>query len=385
MNYLYNNYKMDIYSDYLISHSGYATATELSKMFTNISHDQITYLLNSKEYSSKTLFKIVKPLIRKVENKENGVLIVYDTTSEKPYTNTNEINQYYHSGLKNDIVKGINIITCLLSYKNKEYTKKENRNNDDEYINIPCDYKIVKKDIEYIDEEGKTKYRSSVSKNAIFREMIGNSINKKLIYSHILADSWYRNVDNIKYLYSKKKLFILGIPTNRNVYFSIDDIHNNNPQKIKSIFNDDTNEKIVYLKNVRFSLKLIKYELPQKNGNIKTIFLITNDLSHSAKELCDIYAKRWKVEEYHKSIYEVIELCSTKQNTALSKSPTKKVKSQPNHIFASLLAFCKLEKLKIKTKMNHYAIKDKLLTIANKVIQKLFKELIGKDRIIVPV
>jgi hypothetical protein len=367
---------MDIYSDYLISNAGYSTATGLSKIFTNISHDQITYLLNSKEYSSKTLFKIVKPLIRDIENEENGVLIIDDTISEKPYTDINEINQYFHSGLKNDTVKGINIITALLSYKNKEYVIKENSNNDDKYINIPVDYKIVKKDIEYIDEEGKTKYRSSISKNALFREMIGNSINKKLIYSHILADSWYCNVDNIKYLYSKKKLFILGIPTSRNVYFSIDDIHNNNPQKIKSIFNDDTNEKIVYLKNVRFSLKLIKYESPSKDGNIKTIFLITNDLSHSAKKLCDIYAKRWKVEEYHKSI---------KNNTALSKSPTKKVKSQSNHIFASLLAFCKLEKLKIKTKMNHYAIKDNLLTTANKIIQGLLKQLIGKDRITVSV
>ncbi|KIC75952.1 hypothetical protein DB41_GU00010, partial [Neochlamydia sp. TUME1] len=56
--------------------------------------------------------------------------------------------------------------------------------------------------------------------------------------------------------------------------------------------------------------------------------------------------KRWRIEEYHKSI---------KQNASLEKSPTKIARSQRNRIFSSLIAYCKLEFLKIKTLLNHFA------------------------------
>jgi len=82
----------------------------------------------------------------------------------------------------------------------------------------------------------------------------------------------------------------------------------------------------------------------------------------------DIYQKRWRIEEYHKSI---------KQNTSLEKSPTKVVRSQRNHIFASIIAYCKLEFLKMKTAMNHFALKYKLIIKANQTayneLQKMRK------------
>ena len=68
-------------------------------------------------------------------------------------------------------------------------------------------------------------------------------------------------------------------------------------------------------------------------------------------------------EEFHKSV---------KQNTSLSKSPTKTIRAQCNHLFAAMIAFCKLELLKVKTAMNHFAIKHKLILKANQI---MFKEL----------
>ena len=75
-----------------------------------------------------------------------------------------------------------------------------------------------------------------------------------------------------------------------------------------------------------------------------------------------VYQKRWRIEEYHKSI---------KQNSALAKSPTKTVRTQSNHVFASIVAYVKLEKLKLKTNLNHFALRYKLIVKAN---QKAFKE-----------
>ena len=94
-----------------------------------------------------------------------------------------------------------------------------------------------------------------------------------------------------------------------------------------------------------------------------TLYLISNDLNSSADYLYTIYQKRWKIEVYHKSI---------KQNASLATSPTKRVISQSNHIFSSLVAFCKLELLKIETATNHFALKFKLLLKAN---QAAFLEL----------
>ena len=64
-----------------------------------------------------------------------------------------------------------------------------------------------------------------------------------------------------------------------------------------------------------------------------------------------IYQKRWKVEEYHKSL---------KSNASFAKSPTKTVRTQSNHIFACLWAYVKLEQLRVKTKVNHFAMKAKI-------------------------
>lgn len=80
------------------------------------------------------------------------------------------------------------------------------------------------------------------------------------------------------------------------------------------------------------------------------------DIEHDAAYLYQIYQRRWRIEEYHKSI---------KENTSLAKSPTKRVRSQANHIFASIVAFCKLEIMKVTTATNHFAIKYKLLVAAN--------------------
>ena len=54
---------------------------------------------------------------------------------------------------------------------------------------------------------------------------------------------------------------------------------------------------------------------------------------------------------YHKSL---------KQNVSLAKSPTQTVTTQTNHFFAALCGFLKLERLKGKTKLNHFALKSKL-------------------------
>lgn len=47
-------------------------------------------------------------------------------------------------------------------------------------------------------------------------------------------------------------------------------------------------------------------------------------------------------------------------NTALAKSPTKSIRSQSNHIFMSIYAAFQLERLKLKHKINHFALRNRI-------------------------
>lgn len=114
---------------------------------------------------------------------------------------------------------------------------------------------------------------------------------------------------------------------------------------------------IVTLKDLSFPVALIKKTFINEDQSTGTLYLVTNDLNLDADQIYTIYQKRWIIEDYHKS---------TKQNASLAKSPTKVIRSQSNHIFASIIAYCKLEFLKLKTSLNHFALKYSLLVKANR-------------------
>jgi hypothetical protein len=54
---------------------------------------------------------------------------------------------------------------------------------------------------------------------------------------------------------------------------------------------------------------------------------------------------------YHKSL---------KPKVSLAKSPTHTVTTQTNHFVAALCGFVKLARVKMKTKLTHFALKSKL-------------------------
>jgi hypothetical protein len=114
---------------------------------------------------------------------------------------------------------------------------------------------------------------------------------------------------------------------------------------------EEDSKKEIYLEGVEFPLSLIKKVFVNDDDSIGVLYLVTSDLKITYKQITTIYRKRWKVEEYHKSL---------KQNVSLSKSPTKTVDSQANHFFAALWRYVKLEVLKLNSKLNHFALKSKL-------------------------
>jgi len=64
-------------------------------------------------------------------------------------------------------------------------------------------------------------------------------------------------------------------------------------------------------------------------------------------------------EEFHKSL---------KSNASLSKSPTKTIKTQANHVFMAIYSVFKFECLKIKHAPNHFTLRTKLLIFTNQIV-----------------
>ena len=160
----------------------------------------------------------------------------------------------------------------------------------------------------------------------------------------------------MKFIHGLDKKFIVGVKSNRTVALSGKDKKEGKFQQVSSLNMRDGESKKVWLKDVSFPILLIKKIFTNEDGSVGVLYLASNDIEHDAAYLYQIYQKRWRIEEYHKSI---------KENASLAKSPTKRVRSQANHIFASIVAFCKLEIIKFATATNHFAIKYKLLVAAN--------------------
>jgi hypothetical protein len=351
------NRLLDLYSDYLICQNKYATATGLSDLSGGqISHDKITRFLNSENFDSKTLWKLIKSTVRKIEEKTGGVLIIDDTIEEKPYTDENEIVCWHYSHGKGSHVKGINILSGMIRYAD---------------ISLPIFYETIKKDVIYFDKkEKKEKRKSAVTKNEYFRNLIKTSCQNQVHFDYVLADNWFGSKENMRYIHEEiKKHFIIGIKSNRTVATCEKTRAKGQFQQVKLLDLKNGEKRQVWLRGLSVPVLLLKKVFTNEDGTTGTIFLVTNDLSIDSEKIYEIYKKRWRIEEYHKSI---------KQNASLSKSPTKVVRSQKNHIFASIFAYCKLEMLRLKTFLNHFALKYSLVLRANQIAFQELRDLKNK-------
>lgn len=356
------NEKMDLYTDYLHTTFGKATATGLSDLLNGaLSHDQITRMLAEGIKGSKDLWMNVKPLVRKYENDE-GCLIFDDTLIEKEYTDENELICSHWNHAKGEYVRGINLLTAFYY---SEGVKS------DLSLRVPIGYECITKPVFYTDlATKKVKRKSIVSKNELMRAMIEHSINQRLKFKYVLSDSWFASVENIELIHKCNKFFIFDIKQNRLSVFSYSDKRKGNWKKISDLDIPEQTPVKVFLKGCDIEMLLIKQVFTNKDGSTGTRYLISNDLKLSKDDFETIYKKRWSVEEYHKSL---------KQNNAAGKSPTRTVVTQSNHIFASLLSYIKMESYKLVFKINHFALKGKIYAEALKTafeeLRKLKKQM----------
>lgn len=340
---------LDLYSDYLMSSFSYTTATGLSTLLDHqISHDTITRFLSARVYTSKDLWKLVKPVVRSVET-EDGNILFDDTIEEKPHTDENEIIAWHFDHSKGRNIKGINILSGL--YRNENGT-------------IPLAFELVKKDVEYVDEETQKKRRkASINKNEYFRNIFSTCIQNSVKFSRVLVDIWFSSKENTQFIVQNGKHFVFAVKKNRLVSLSLEDKQKGVFQNLESLTFQENEARSCFFKGLDFPVLVMQKVFTNEDGSTGILYVATSDTGLSGTDIFDVYQKRWSIEEYHQSI---------KSHTGLELSPTKTARTRGNHCFASLYAYFKLERLDRSRQLNHFALKSKPYF---KALQASFQEL----------
>jgi hypothetical protein len=329
---------LDIYTDYLISSFGLTTGTGLSRLLDGaISHDRIQRFLASPMKTGAEFWQVVKPYIRQIQ-RADGVLIVDDSISEKPHTDENDIICWHYDHTSGQTIKGVNIISALYHVQD---------------VSLPVGYHLVTKTERYTDKKtGQEKRRSTVTKNEVYQHLLRQAVQNQIPFRYVLNDVWYASADNMMFVkHDLQRDFIMPLKTNRKVALTLEVKQQGQYVRIDTLELEPDTVMAVYLEGVDFPLLLVKQVFINGDGSSGTLYLVTSDLDLTYDGITTGYGKRWPVEPYHKSL---------KQNASLSKSPTKTVTTQSNHVFAALCAYIKLEMLKVSTHTNHFALKSKL-------------------------
>lgn len=339
---------LDLYTDYLAASFGPTTATGLSRLLEgSICHDDVTDFLNTLEGSSKALWHQVKPLVRQIEHQE-GVLIFDDSIAEKAHSDINGLIAVHYDHSKGRYVKGVNLLTALYQVGSHS---------------VPIGFELIIKHLCSDIKSKKQVWKATYTKNELYRNMLKIATKNKVQFKYVLQDSWFCNAENINYVLHLKKHLITAMKSNMEIALSLKDKQAGKFIKMSQLPIEVGSLQKVYIRSVASPLYVCKDIFINKDDSEAILYLLTTDASLTYQQVISTYQRRWAIEDYHKSL---------KQNAALTKSPTKTIKTQSNHLFAAICTFVKLEKLKMEQNLNHFALKSKLYV---KAIQAAFQEL----------
>lgn len=231
-------------------------------------------------------------------------------------------------------------------------------------MNVPVMMELIRKDAMAVDAKtGKERRVASIGRNEFFRRMTGRCAGQ-LYVGYVLADSWFCSNGNIKHLLKHKLGFVMAIKSNRLAALSDEDRKKGNWINIGSLDLGQA-EKAVWLKGLDRPLSLTRQVFKNGDGTAD-LYLVCSDSSLSFDQVAALYKRRWGVEQYHKAVRQV---------TSFGKSPTKKAKTRSNHFYLSIMAYSKMEILKVRSNTNEFQLKSRIYYHALKIAMEQVKKL----------
>ncbi len=243
-----------------------------------------------------------------------GVLVLDDSTLDKPYARNIGLVTKHWSGKHHRVVKGINIITLLWS---------------DGDARIPCDYRIYNKI-----QDGRTK-------NDHFCDMLLKAKIRGFEPECVLFDSWYAGLKNLKTIRDFGWIWMTRFKPNRLIN---PDGKGNVPLSSADIPEKGT---VVHLKGYGF---IRIFGIVSKNGD--TEYFATNDLDMDELRRIRFSDLSWTIEEYHRGL---------KQFCGVERCQCRKADAQRNHISLSIRTFLRFEVYSFNTGFSWFEAKTQII------------------------
>ena len=311
------------YINFVIASPKQLTATEAARVQPESrnapAHDAFTRLLSRLEPDAETLWQEAQTQI----NKEAGILILDDSTLDKPFSKHNALASRHWSGKHKAVVYGINLITLLWT---------------DSTRTIPTDYRIFDKDTD------------RKTKNDHFSEMLLEAHARGFEPRLVCFDSWYSALENLKLCRALGWHFLTRLKSNRKV----------NPDKeglkpISEVFISALG-RVVWLQG----FGLIKvFRTVDENGSAK--HWATSVIEMTPEKRGDFAKQTARIEQYHRGI---------KQFCLIERSQARRRQPWLNHILLCLRAFLRLECHCYRAKISWHEAKVGIIREAIRVYLK---------------
>lgn len=305
------------YINFVIATPKQITATEAERVQPESrnapAHDAFTRLLTRLEPDAETLWQDSKTQI----DLSSGLLVVDDSTLDKPYSNKNDLVYRHYSGKHGEVVSGINLITLLWTDGDRA---------------VPCDYRIFDKDTD------------ALTRNDHFSEMLLKAHERGFSPSMVCFDSWYCSLANLKLVRGLGWHFLTRLKANRQV----------NPAGtgLKAISEIEIAEDgtLVWLKGFG---QIKVFRLIDTNGNAQ--HWATNKIEMSDFERVKYAGYSWQIEQFHRGI---------KQFCLIERAQCRRRRAWQNHINLCLRAFLRIESHCYRTGISWFEAKNNIIRAA---------------------
>jgi len=303
------------YINFIIATPRDVTATEAERVQPVSkkapAHDAFTRLLQRLEPDAETLWKEAKTQI----DSGRGILVLDDSTLEKPYSEFNALVYRHWSGKQKAVVSGINLITLLWT---------------DGVRCVPIDYRVFDKD-----RDGKTK-------NDHFSEMLLAAFERGFNPELVCFDSWYSSIENLKLVRSLGWHFLTRLKSNRQVR-----VNQGSLQAVSEAGLCGGDGTVCWLKGFG-EIKVFRVRATDSTAEYWATNL--NRMSEIERESFALAA--WRIEMFHRGL---------KQQCLIERAQCRRLRPVLNHIGLCIRAFVRLESHCYREKLSWIEAKTSII------------------------
>jgi hypothetical protein len=285
------------YINFIIATPRDVTATEAERVQPKSKdapkHDAFTRLLLRLQPDAETLWQEAHTQI----DLKAGILVLDDSTLEKPYSEFNALVYRHWSGKQKAVVSGINLITLLWT---------------DGVRCVPVDYRIFDKD-----RDGKTK-------NDHFAEMLLAAFERGFSPELVCFDSWYGSVENLKLVRSLGWHFLTRLKANRKLRVGGEGL-----QAVSNAGLTGGDGTVCWLKGFG-EIKVFRVRATDGTSE----YWATSLREMTEREWETQSKSAWRIEMYHRGL---------KQQCLIERAQCRRLRPVLNHIGLCIRAFVRIE------------------------------------------